>query len=236
MLIIVDQRIPEEAKRNLSAFGEVLEFFTTGITYEAISGHPDVFFCQTPQGLIAAPNTPGIFLERLKEHGVTFETGINPVGTVYPNTARYNAVFTAKYLIHNLSFTDPSLLSLTNGPGEHDESKFKIINVNQGYSRCNLLAFNQDTFLTSDHGIQKALSGAGLNVTYISPADTVLPGFKHGFTCGCCGIKDNNLFLIGNLNFCMDQDIIDSFVQENKLSLVELYNGPLFDGGGIFFL
>ncbi len=233
MLIIVDQRIPEEAKKNLSSFGEVLEFFTRGITYDAISGHPDVFFCQTPLGLIAAPNTPEKILDRLSEHGVPFKLGKNPVGNVYPETARYNAVFTQKHLVHNLTFTDPSVTTCL---VDDVRSEYKVINVNQGYTRCNLIAANDESFLTSDKGIQIALSSAGLNVTYISPVDTVLPGFKHGFTGGCCGISDNKLYVIGNLNFCGDREIMQAFVHENNLTLVELYDGPLFDGGGIFFL
>lgn len=56
MLIVIDKRIPEEAKKRLSGFGKIIEFETKGITYPAISGHPDIFMCQTTESLICAPN------------------------------------------------------------------------------------------------------------------------------------------------------------------------------------
>jgi hypothetical protein len=59
MMIIVDNKITPVAKRRLSSFGELVELKTDGITYPAISGHPDIFFCQSADNLIVAPNLPG---------------------------------------------------------------------------------------------------------------------------------------------------------------------------------
>jgi len=58
MLIITDKKIPEQAKINLSKYGEHILLETSKITDESISGHPDVFFCKTLKKLIIAPNTP----------------------------------------------------------------------------------------------------------------------------------------------------------------------------------
>ncbi len=44
MKIIANSNIPNSAINKLNKYGEVLPFETTGITYSAISGHPDVFF------------------------------------------------------------------------------------------------------------------------------------------------------------------------------------------------
>ncbi len=57
MLIIVDKKIPWEAKDKLSVSGTVLELETEGIVYPAISGHPDIFFCKTPQMLVISPKS-----------------------------------------------------------------------------------------------------------------------------------------------------------------------------------
>ena len=43
-LSIVDAKMPEEAKCALSGYFDLIEF-SSSITYESISGHPDIFFC-----------------------------------------------------------------------------------------------------------------------------------------------------------------------------------------------
>ncbi len=186
MLIIIDKRMPEKAKQALAGYGELLEFCSSGITYEAISGHPDIFFCQTPAGLITAPNIPSDFLEFLAHRGVKCIHGVLPVGKSYPETARYNAVVTDKYLVHNSALTD-SIISDLNPDAES-------ICVSQGYSRCNLMEIREDQFITSDKGIEKTLVSRGINVTFFSPEGIVLPGYEHGFLGGCCGIHAGKVF------------------------------------------
>ncbi len=107
MLIIIDQKISASAKEILSSYGELMELATKGITYPAISGHPDIFFCQSPDKLIVAPNLPQKYFDQLNDHKINYITGELPVGPEYPASARYNAVATSKYLIHNLRHTDP---------------------------------------------------------------------------------------------------------------------------------
>ena len=42
MLILLDRKMPVAAKEKLAGYGEVIEFATEGITYEAISWQVDV--------------------------------------------------------------------------------------------------------------------------------------------------------------------------------------------------
>jgi hypothetical protein len=65
MLIIVDHKISQRAKEKLSQYGDLVELRTEGITYPAISGHPDIFFCQSADKLIVAPNLPEEYLAKL---------------------------------------------------------------------------------------------------------------------------------------------------------------------------
>ena len=228
MLIVIDGRMPGAAKNSLRLYGEVLELATDGITYAAISGHPDIFICQTPGGLILAPNSPPEFMVFLQERNILFSTGQFPVGPKYPDSARYNAVCTQKYLIHYSAITDPAILSCNPG--------LEQLSVPQGYTRCSLLALNEDHFITSDKGIEKALREKGLNSLYVSPVGIVLPGVKHGFFGGCCGLMGRTLFICGSLKFVEEADEIRAFVATAGYSITELYNGPLWDGGGILFV
>ena len=146
--IIADGRMPEEAKKNLKKFGDVLFLNPTEITYKSISAHPDIFFFQTEDGFIYAPNAPKRIVKELKKRKIKLTEGKKEVGKKYPETVPYNAVGIGDTLIHNLKHTDSTILSLYKNH----------INVNQGYTRCNLVALNDNCFITSDEAISCQLS------------------------------------------------------------------------------
>ncbi len=224
-MLIADKRIPDQAKEKLLSFGNVLFIETKGITYEAISGHPDIFFFKKDKDLIIAPNLPLKFKDELKKYSITFIEGEKTVGKKYPETAFYNAVVTENYLIHNLKYTDAAILEAA--------GNLKRINVNQAYTRCNLLPLPGDKFITSDRGIEKTLKNEGLEILYVSPKDILLPGFEHGFFGGTCGVFENKLLILGSLKHFKDGEKTRQFLDNAKMEIVELFKGPLFDGGSI---
>lgn len=226
MLILTDIRIPVAALRTLKKYGEVLPFETSEITYPAISGHPDIFFCQSGNDLVVAPNTPKIITTKLKALSIPFREGKTDVGSVYPQTAVYNAVTTNKYLIHNLKFTDPEILKGC----VHLEK----IDVKQAYTRCSLLPLKNDRFITSDKGIEKVLLQKGLEVEFVKPGGILLPGFDHGFFGGTSGVFEDKVFFIGNLDHFPEGEKVRQFL--SAYEIIELYDGPLFDGGSLFFI
>ncbi len=228
MLIFIDKRAPETARQTLRKYGEVVEFSTKGIVYEAISGHPDIFMCQTPETVVVAPNIPAEFLAVLDNNHINFVFGKNPVGIKYPETAIYNAVVTEKYLVHNITFSDPVILNV--------EEKKQIIPVKQAYTRCNLLFLNENAAITSDKGIEKQLAAFGVRTLFVDPAGVELPGFKHGFFGGACGLSENQVFIIGKLSHHHQGNQIVDFIKKEGFTITELYDGQLFDGGGIFLL
>ncbi len=228
MLIIIDRKAPKKARQSLSRYGEVVGLATSAITYEAISGHPDIFLCQCGSRFIVAPNLPREYLEFLVRKGVPLKMGKNKVGSQYPASARYNAVVTDEVLIHHLDLTDPVIL------GKVDPQK--RIHVSQGYCRCNLISLGADNYITSDAGIQKVLAGKGFHVLYVDPAGILLPGFPHGFIGGACGILGRRIFFIGSLQHYAQGDAIREFIRDLRYEVVELYYGPLFDGGGVMFV
>ena len=158
MLFIADTRIPPQAKEKLSEYGEIINFSTEGITYEAISGHPDIFFCQVNNQLIVAPNLPDSYKNSLTKNSIPFIEGESPVEKKYPGTSRYNVVATENYLIHNFRYTD----SVVTKTGDDLE----LIHSGQGYTRCNLLPLRYDCFITSDPGINRVLNGFKLKTFF----------------------------------------------------------------------
>jgi hypothetical protein len=220
--------MPGEAKVKLSAFGEIVEFVSEGITYDAISGHPDIFFCPTPAGLIVAPNLPGKYLEILKQHEIQYVFGQSNVGYKYPESALYNSLVTGRFIIQNNVISDNSICK--------QNPDLEIINVKQGYVRCNLLALPNNTFITSDHGIEKELQSKNLEVLFVDPACVKLEGFDHGFFGGACGLSRDKLFLCGSLSYFKENEVIEEFVSAAGLKIIELYEGPPVDVGTMIFL
>ena len=241
--IIADSKMPEEAKKNLKKIGNVLFINPTSITYDSISSHPDIFFFQKDDALIYAPNAPKRIIKELKKRKIKLIEGKKEVGKKYPETVPYNAVGIGNLLIHNLKHTDETILSFYENH----------INVNQGYTRCNLLALNENAFITSDVGIFNAVNSqqttdnslypheslvetyGRTSVLYIDPKQIKLEGQKNGFFPGCCGVWKNNLIVCGSTKNLKEKAELDKFLKDNNFNLIELYDGDLIDVGSIFF-
>ena len=228
MLIIVDKKIPAGAKKTLADHGEIVELETSGITYKAISGHPDIFFHKAGKHLIVAPNLPEKYKKILLDAGIDFTRGEQEVGAKYPTSSAYNVVSTESLLIHNFRNTDSSITRLLEDAD--------LIHVDQGYTRCNLLAFDDNHFMTSDKGIARVLERFDKDCLLIKPEGIQLEGYDHGFWGGCCGIYDNKVFIIGSLKHHPEGKMINKYISARGLDIVELYDGPLFDGGSILFI
>jgi hypothetical protein len=228
MLIIVDKKIPGEAKEKLMAYGTLIELETEGIVYPAISGHPDIFFCKTPQMLIVSPSLPDNYLEQIKESKLDYITGHLASSIQHPASVHYNAAVNDHYLVHRLEFTDPVILQNCH--------TLKKIPVKQAYTRCNLLLLKDDHYITSDRGIHKNLQRSGLEGIFVSPEGILLPGFPNGFIGGAMGLLNDTVFIIGSLALYAEGEAVRKFLEDQKYRIVELYQGPLVDGGGILFL
>ena len=228
MLILVDARMPEEAKLNISTYGEAVEFSTKGITYPAISDHPDIFFCPTPKALIVAPNLPDKYFLLLQQRGINYVKGEKSVGFEYPASACYNTHATENLIVHNPSISDPRIRSLN--PDLHE------VKVKQGYVRCNLIALSDGSCVTSDRGIEKALIKNKTKTLFVDPSGIKLPGFDHGFFGGVCGVAGDTLFICGSLDYFSEKQQIENFVTGAGMKIVELYEGPPFDAGTILFI
>lgn len=224
--IIASSMMPTAAKEKLQTLGNVIWLEPSNLAYPSISSHPDIFFfCDNERNcksIVCASNTPTEWLENIK---LPVIKGGKPVGNKYPETVHYNAVGIDNILIHNLQFSDEKLLT-----------KSVQINVNQGYTRCNLLALNETNYITSDLGIKKTLEKYSFDVFYVDPQQIVLPGQKYGFFPGCCGLFGENVVICGSLNHLKECKELKKFIRRNKMKIIELYNGELVDVGSLFFL
>lgn len=229
--IIASATMPEKAKETLSKLGNVTWLEHSDLAYPSISSHPDIFFfCYNErycESVICAENVHIGLPQNIK-----VEKGVKPVGNAYPATVPYNAVGVGNILIHNLKYTDEKIV----------ESYGKIstksvqLNVNQGYTRCNLLALDEKNFITSDFGIKRVLEDNGCDVFYVDPHQILLPGHDHGFFPGCCGLVDDCVVVCGSLKHLKECKEMKKFIRRNNMRIIELYDGELIDVGSIFFV
>lgn len=228
MLIIIDGRLPASVSENLQKFGAIFQLESSGIVYDSISGHPDIFLFQKDHLVIVAPNAPKALIEELKKYRIPFLRGREKLGMQFPETAYYNAVSSPKYLIHRHQYSSICMLRQTTDK--------QFLAVPQAYTRCNLLYLPDGSFITSDRGIEKSLMQNSLEVTYFDSSDILLNGQDHGFLGGAMGVYKNDVFMIGSLDNYSHGKELAELLQSKSLKIHELYNGPLIDGGGIFFL
>lgn len=228
MLIIIDKKAPLEVKKNLAKIDALMELETSDIVYEAISGHPDIFFSKIGNQLVVAPNLPERYVQKLKENNISFIFGEEGVGAKYPASSKYNVVADDDFLIHNFRNTDSKITQLA--------EDMDLIQVDQGYTRCNLIPLGNKHYITSDKGIERTLKRYDLEVLYVDPEGILLPGFKNGFIGGCAGIKGKQVLFMGSLDGLKNSQEIKEFLKSQNFELIELYKGSLFDGGSILFL
>lgn len=221
---IIDARMPAMAKEILKKEFTLVDFRSKDLVYEAISGHPDAFMHQVGNKLIVSTNLPKKYFNWLKDNDINYRVGRNKLGKKFPETAYYNVASGDGIFIHKEDVTDPTLLEELEG--------FRFIHTNQAYSRCNTLILDSKNIITSDAGLHKTIPESFM----VNPRGILLPGFINGFFGGCCGIYKKKVYIIGSLKHHSQGDDIRSFIEKAGFEIVELYDGPLFDGGGIFFV
>jgi hypothetical protein len=224
MLIIADKRIPKEVKEKLAPMGDLCLLRTENIVYEAISCHPDIYIFQKNNSVIIAPQTPQNVISKLIEHNINYSFGKSILENKYPHTAAYNVAYGDGLFIGNKKTVDSKILELSK-----DNT---WIQSSQSYARCNTLILNKNAIITSEITVHKKISSS----LFINPSEIKLQGFAHGFFGGCAGIIDNKLIIIGSLNYHSQKNEIEEYCKAANFEIVELYDGPLIDGGGIFFL
>lgn len=226
MSFLIDHRIHPHALKALEKLDAVIPFFTRGITYPALSGHPDVFCCAIPEYLVVSAAVPDSVCRALNASGVAMVQTAGIPGDRYPASAVMNAVVTEQFLVHRTDITDLTLKQCCHSK--------EFIHVNQGYTRCNLVVLDEKLWITSDEGIARTLLSKGLKTVYADPSPVMLEGFPHGFLGGCCGVFQGKLLVNGSLGFLKEGKLLRNEVEACGYEIFELHQGPLQDVGGIF--
>ena len=111
---------------------------------------------------------------------------------------------------------------------------YSIINVKQGYSACSCFVVNENTVITSDLGMKKALENEGINVHIVYNKKIILEGYDCGFVGGSGFILNNKAYFFGKFYDLIKEnynEILECF-QKNQIEIYSISDECLKDYGG----
>ncbi|MCF6147756.1 MAG: hypothetical protein E3K37_03765 [Candidatus Kuenenia sp.] len=229
MFAIIDSRSSERIINTLKEYVEdVFVFQTNGMTYDSISGHPDIFIYQDNNHLVVAPNAPEGLFGFLERHSIAYLKGKTDIGNELDNSVRYNCLSTSEFFFHKPGYTDPIILEIN--------SEKEFIPLPQAYTRCSLVHLYGNNYVTSDRGIEKVLLGKGFSSFYFHPEEIRIRGHNNGFIGGAAGVWGKRIFFNGNIEVHADGQRLKKHLLNLGLEIVCLSDEYLYDGGCIFFV
>lgn len=226
---IVDKRADEKTIYSLEKAGlYVIPTTVINGLYDSVATHADMQIHYLGSNkFICAPET-FLHYKKLLPDEFTLLTGSVQVGSEYPHDIAYNAAALKDFVICNAAYTAIEILS------EYKCMNKNILNVKQGYSKCNTAIVTGNSIITSDIGIYKKSVENEINVLKITSGNIKLRGMEYGFIGGATGlIAENVLGVNGNIHTHIDSDEIKTFCSKRNVEIVPLKDGILEDIGTI---
>ena len=204
-----------EIKQMLSERGHQPAFIEPCKTVsEPLAEHMDLFMCK----LGTSPKSP------------VFHGDLSILKRSYPLDVPYNAVVTERFMICNLSTVSADLMKNVTDL----YPAIQIINVKQGYTKCNVIPLDDRHFITEDRGIYKALQNVkDAECLLVDAGHVLLPGFNRGFIGGCCGRIGDDIWFNGDIKMHPDCKRIESFIRSCGFGIIYVSDRPLNDIGSI---
>ncbi|MCC8161247.1 MAG: hypothetical protein LIO53_08110 [Oscillospiraceae bacterium] len=227
-IAVLDCRAADEMVYALENLGiRVIPTVKLDCLYDAVASHADIQIHYLGNNkFVCAPQTFEHYKKYLPEE-FTLIKGEKPLGYEYPYDICYNTAALRDFVICKAEYTSKEILS------EYKVTK-TIINVNQGYSKCNICIVTGDSIITSDNGIAKAATEHGIDVLKIEKGHIELRNFDYGFIGGASGLINSNALAVnGDIYSHPDGKSIKLFCEKHGVEVLSLKSGILEDIGSI---
>ena len=213
--ICISEKAYKELADSLKAEGhEIVLQGPKQAVSEPIDTHPDIYICK----LGTSPKSP------------VFHGDLSILKRSYPLDVPYNVVVTERFMICNLSTVSADLMKNVTDL----YPAIQIINVKQGYTKCNVIPLDDRHFITEDRGIYKALQNVkDAECLLVDAGHVLLPGFNRGFIGGCCGRIGDDIWFNGDIKMHPDCKRIESFIRSCGFGIIYVSDRPLNDIGSI---
>ena len=146
----------------------------------------------------------------------------------YPKDCLLNSTLINNTAICNLNAIDSKLKEY------YINNNINIIDVKQGYSKCNICVVNENSFITSDISIYNRAKDI-FDILLIEQGSILLGKYNYGFIGGCSGKIDvDKLAFFGDIKTHKNYDEIKSFLIKKNIEPISLIKGEqLIDVGSI---
>ncbi len=190
------------------------------------SEHPDIQLCKIGEMYFTAPSYYEYYSRYIcKEKLVCGKSDIAPK---YPESVSYNCAYIGGKLFCNTKTADESIIDFCNEKG------IELIHVNQGYTKCSMLAVGENAFITADDVIAEKGRKAGFDVLKIRSGHILLDGYDYGFIGGTAGMLDEkSILFFGDPKTHADGKEITRFIISKGFNIITLFDGTLTDVGGL---
>lgn len=190
--------------------------------------HTDMQCSYYAQGKIVIDEEAQHLVKKITKHGVSVELSSSIIKPEYPLNIALNHLIVNDIFIGKVNNTDKYILKFC------EENNYKIINVNQGYTKCSTAIVNRNALITADQSIYNACLKQHIDVLKIDAGDICLYGYNYGFIGGCCcKLSKDIMAFTGKVSKHKNYNEIKSFLLNYGVNLLELSNKPLIDIGGI---
>ena len=187
--------------------------------------HPDIQLAQIDDNtFVCEPTVYEYYKDILKNKKII--KGDTYLKSNYPYDIAYNIIRVGNKCLCNLKYTDKKILENIN---------CQMININQGYARCNICCVDENSVITSDEGIEKTCKNNGIDVLKISNSQIELKPYKYGFIGGASlNIKKDEILFFGDITKHTDYEKIKEFCDLKKVKIKHFDFEKLTDLGGGF--
>jgi len=234
---IIDFRMRNVEKEYLKSLGyELIENRFNLNTYDEIASHPDIYYTAVGDTVFCEPNR---HLE-----GFNCIKGLSEVKGNYPEDIPYNLAVIGDLAVHNFNYTDEVLKMYLKKAG------YKMVQVEQGYSKCSICVLGEKACIVSDIGIARELLDNGIDVLYVSEpdikllkrtnkifVDEVRMSFEYsemqGFIGGAMVRLGDEVIVFGDINNLVNGKKIQKFIESIGLKLHYFEGLDVVDYGGV---
>lgn len=229
-LAIVDYRISSVIEKNLKLKGiECIKTVRCPDLYDAVDGHPDMLmFHLGGNSIVLAPNIYESMAPNLLKKGFAVTKGATWLVRNYPGNIAYNILRVGNTVFHSIKYTDPEIIKVLKN------ENVKILNVNQGYTKCSVCILNDKTIITSDEKISDIAEKHGIESFLTEHGGIDLKGLNYGFLGGASGLLSKKCIAFsGNLESIEDNYKLIDFINSKGFEIVYLSNERAVDYGSI---
>ncbi len=243
---IVDFRMRKVEKEYIRSLGyEVIDNKYNLKVYDEISSHADIYYLKILDKLVVSKCTAVRMAKELE--GIKYEVGDAVVESEYPLDIPYNVCIIGEFAVHNFKYTDKKVAYLLGKYG------YKKIDVEQGYTNCSVTVIDENSAITSDIEIAKALCKNVVDVLLASEPDITLlkrtnknildqnkmffeKSDMQGFIGGAMARIDNKVILFGDYSKLVNGRKIKEFIEKKGLEFVDFKGLNVIDYGGIMII